>query len=283
MNRLPKIILVSLSGVVASASLLTAWPAHAGSDRIVSRDYGWHSDRLVLDVPAHVHFQRSPLWHLTIRGPERTLDRLQVSDGKISARSEHGLFGLFGLFNFSSGDKFRSVDVDLSGPALRDVRVNGSGNLLLANLSQDALNVRIEGSGSLAGSGSVGDVRVRIEGSGHVRLTELEATKAVVSISGSGSVEGSGSVGDLDVSIEGSGHIRLPELRVRNAQVSISGSGNVAIAPTGNVSARIAGSGRVRLYAHPENLSWHVAGSGSVVEVPGAAPAGSRAPSQPAS
>jgi hypothetical protein len=272
MNRLPKIILVSLSGLIATASLLIAWPVHADSDRMVSRDYGWHSETLALDVPAHVHFQRSPLWHLTIRGPEHTLDRLEVSDGKISARSEHGLFG---FFDFFSGHRFRSVDVDLSGPELRDVRVNGSGNLQLGNLSQDALKVRIEGSGSLTGSGIVGDVDVRIEGSGHVRLTQLEATKAVFSISGSGWVEGSGTAGDLDVNIDGSGHIRLSELRVTNAQVSISGSGNVAIAPTGKVSARIAGSGRVRLYSHPQSLSWHVAGSGSVVEVPAATRAGS--------
>jgi hypothetical protein len=270
MKRTPQIILTSLAATIAAASLLTAWPANAASDLIVSRNYSWHSDRLVLDVPAHVHFQPAPVWHLSIRGPQSTLDRLEVTGDEISARNAHSIFGFFkSLF----GRRFKSVDVDLSGPALRRVTVNGSGHLLLSNLNQDALDVRIEGSGSMEGNGSVGEVNLRIDGSGHMRLTEVTATKATVSIAGSGTVEGSGTANDLDVSIAGSGTVRLPELKVADARVSISGSGNVEIAPTASLSAQIAGSGSVRLDSHPEHISWHVSGSGTVVEAPAPAPA----------
>src|ERR1700743_2507525 len=48
---------------------------------VVSRDYDWTSDSLQLDVPADVTFVPAPQWHLSIRGPQRALDRLRVENG----------------------------------------------------------------------------------------------------------------------------------------------------------------------------------------------------------
>lgn len=237
MKRMPKVVLVSLAATIAAASL-TAWPVHADSDQIVSRDYRWHSDRLVLDVPAHVHFRAAPQWHLTIRGPQRTIERLVVSHGTIRARSEHHFFG---LFDFSFGEDLGSVDIDLSGPQLRRVAVNGSGRLRLSDLRQERLSVAIRGSGSVTGDGTVTD---------------------------------------LDLRIEGSGHLHLADLRAQDAHVSIAGSGTVAIAPTRSVSVSIEGSGRVRLHSRPTQVSSHVFGSG-VIEMAPSAPGGTGAPSTP--
>jgi hypothetical protein len=237
MKRVPKIALVSLAATIAVASL-TAWPVHADSARVVSRDYRWHSERLVLDVPARVHFRTAPQWHLTIRGRERTIERLVVSHGTIRVRSEHHLFG---LFDFSFGDDLGSVDIDLSGPQLRRITVNGSGKLLLSDLRQERLSVAIRGSGSVTGDGTVTD---------------------------------------LDLRIEGSGHLHLAQLRAQDAHVSIAGSGTVAIAPTRSVSVRIEGSGRVRLHSRPSEVSSHVFGSGVIEMAPGA-PGGTAAPSTP--
>lgn len=200
----------------------------SGSGRIVTRDFTWGgNDRLELDIPAHVRFQTAPAWHLSIRGREGTLDRIVVSDGRIS-EGEHG-------FSFFGWHHSRPVQVELSGPALREASLNGSGSIELKDIDQDRLQVQIRGNGKASGSGKVGSLRLEIMGSGSARLEQLAET---------------------------------------NADVTIEGSGDADVSPSGEARVTIAGSGDVRLHGHPAQVSTHIYGSGHVSEMPGNAAAG---------
>jgi len=186
----------------------------------VTRDFSWgDSDRLELQVPGSVHFQPAPTWRLSIRGPERLLDRLSVADGRIGMRHS-------GMFHHHIG----ALEVQLSGPALREVGLDGSGNLTLENLKQDTLSIHIRGSGSARGSGSVDELRLEILGSGSGRLEHLAAGSATV---------------------------------------RIAGSGDADIAPTDSADVDIAGSGEVRLHSQPKHLRSQVHGSGRIIGMPG--------------
>ena len=174
-------------------------------------------DRVELDVPGHPHFQPATEWHLSIRGPERVLDRLRVDGDRISIKHSyhHHLGGL---------------EIELSGPALRDITVNGAGKLLLDHLNQDSLTVAIHGSGSVRASGSA----------------DL-----------------------LKVDIVGSGAALLAQLAVRSTKIFIAGSGDADIAPIDDADIFIAGSGDVRLHTHPKHLNSKIAGSGRIIELSG--------------
>jgi hypothetical protein len=184
--------------------------------RIESRDFVWGSaDRLELDVPANLHFQPAGEWHLSIRGPRRMLDRIRVGDGRVAvSRPYHRYPG--------------PLEIELSGPALHDITVNGSGKLVLDNLRQDALTVAIHGSGSVRANGSTDRLNVQIMGSG-----------------------------DAD----------LAQLAVQSSKIFIAGSGAADVAPSDDADVFIAGSGHVRLHTHPRHLSSKVAGSGQIIEV----------------
>jgi hypothetical protein len=195
----------------------------------VTRDFPWgDSDRLELQVPGSVHFQPAPTWHLTIRGPERVLDRLSVANGRIGIRHS-------GMFQHHIG----ALDVQLAGPALHEIGLDGSGNLTLENLKQDSLSIHIRGSGSARGSGSVEELKVEILGSGSGRLEHLAAGSATV---------------------------------------RIAGSGDADIAPTDSVDVDIAGSGEVRLHSHPVHIRSQVHGSGRIIEMPGEPTGGAAQP-----
>jgi Putative auto-transporter adhesin, head GIN domain len=204
-----------------------------GSDSgpILTRDYSWSADRLELDVPGRVRFHPAPTWHLSIRGHEGTLNRLVVSDGQIR-EEDHG-------FCFFCWNHFGRLQVDLSGPALHEATLNGSGSIELQDLDQDHLQVRIRGSGTASGNGKLETLRLEIMGSGSANLAPLAET---------------------------------------NADVTIDGSGDADVSPTGEARVTIAGSGDVRLHAHPAQLSTHVYGSGRISEVPGSPPAAAAAP-----
>jgi hypothetical protein len=184
-------------------------------DQIASRNYDWTSDRLELDVPANVSFTPSPEWHLTIRGPERALERLKVEDGRIDIRHHHARAG--------------KLQIELSGPALRHVVVNGTGSLVLDGLQQDSLDIDIHGSGSARASGAVDSVKVNIMGSGSAQLQKLIVSRA---------------------------------------KIFIAGSGDVDVTPRDDVDVFIGGAGDVRLHTHPKHVSSRIAGSGRVEEVP---------------
>lgn len=275
MNRIVKLAFASLSLAlsVGLAVLALALPslAHADSSRIVSRDYPWSADHLALDVPADVHFSRGPSWHLSIRGPEHTLDQLIVGNGRIRAK-EHGCLSLIPLCIGFGSHIEHTVHVELTGPALRRLTVNSSGKVELSGLHQNRLAVQINGSGSVRSSGTVDDSRFEIDGSGSVDLDGLRQNRLVAEISGSGTISGSGSTRDLKADISGSGDILLARMADMNARVSVSGSGNVDIAPINSVSVGVSGSGDVRLHSHPQSLSLHVSGSGGVTERPAGRP-----------
>jgi Putative auto-transporter adhesin, head GIN domain len=243
MSRMVKFVIIGLlvilvcwrfsAGIRAAAH--ASWTDSGGSwswssgehdsGPILTRDYPWSADRLELDIPGHVSFHPAPSWHLSIRGREGTLNRIEVTDGRIREK-EHGFF----LFGWHHTQPLR---VDLSGPALKEATLNGSGSIDLQGIDQDRLSVTIRGSGAASGTGKVESLRLEIMGSGSARLAQLAE---------------------------------------KDAEVTIDGSGDADVSPTGEAQVTIAGSGDVRLHAHPAQLSSHVFGSGQISEVPGTAP-----------
>jgi hypothetical protein len=180
-----------------------------------TRDFAWSGDTLRLDIAANLHYQPAPQWHLSIRGPRRVLDRISVDGSRIRLkRPYHHMNGV--------------LEIELSGPALRDLRLNGSGKLTLEQLKQDALTVAIHGSGSVRASGAVDTLKLDIMGSGDALLEQLAA---------------------------------------HSSKIFIAGSGSADIAPIDAADIFIAGSGDVRLHTHPKRLTSKVAGSGQVIEL----------------
>jgi len=189
----------------------------------VVREIAWHGDdELSLNLPASVRFRPAPEWHATVRGPQDMLDRLQIEDGAISVAKRSGWLDAF-------DDDFSLVEIELAGPQLRNVTVNGSGDVVLDDLRQSELTIAINGSGSVRASG-------RVE--------------------------------SLTASIAGSGDVSLADLVSRVVDLSIAGSGDADIAPVDEANVSIAGSGDVRLHSRPRVLRSTVSGSGEVTELP---------------
>lgn len=232
MNRILKLALIGTVLLLAGLAFACPPVALADSGQVVSREYAWSSDRLQLDIPADVHFHPGTSWQLIIRAPERVLDQLVVENGRIKSKS-HGCFSLV-PFCIGFGTPIgRKVDIELTGPALRAVEVDGEAAVDLEGLRQDALMLKIKGDATVRGSGSVRTANIEINGAGAIHLAQLTENRA---------------------------------------HVVIHGSGTVDIAPTDSVSVRIDGAGTVRLHSNPPQVSSHIFGAGEVIKVPAGAP-----------
>lgn len=179
------------------------------------RRWTWDGgDTIDIAVPATVHFRGGDGDEVIARGSPEILSHIEVRGGRITLDCHHGV-------------RWRTVDITLPGRPFRHIGLSGSGNVIMENVSQPDLNLRISGSGNLQARGASDHVTVKISGSGRARLAELA---------------------------------------MKEFTVNVSGSGNVEAAPKDVADIKVSGSGNVRLFSHPAQLRSHVAGSGRITQ-----------------
>lgn len=181
------------------------------------RRWSWDGgDTVDIAAPVRVHYRAGDGTEIIVRGPADAVDNVRIKGGRISSDCAR-LFG--------SND----VDITLPGRAFKAVSISGSGTVVMDDLAQPALAVRIAGSGSLSAQGASDQVTVSISGSGRARLAELATKQLTVNISGSGRLEAAPQ--DVaDVKISGSGNVHLLS-RPASLRSQTSGSGRITTGP----------------------------------------------------
>ena len=147
------------------------------------------------------------------------------------------------------------LEIRVSGPALNRIALSGSGDIKLVNGIQtdDNLNIKIQGSGDIAGNKiSCNLLSLSINGSGDMTLNRIDALKAEVGINGSGDISLSGTCKNAEYSINGSGDIQASELETENVTTSINGSGDISCYATESLKGRVSGSGEVAYRGEPQ-------------------------------
>ncbi|PTE09761.1 GIN domain-containing protein [Mesorhizobium helmanticense] len=173
-------------------------------------------DSLTIDLPASVHYQPGDKAEAVVSGDSALLDHVRMEGGRLSLDCEPGWFA-------------SRLDVSLSGPAISEWKVLGSGDLALSQINQPELRLSIRGSGSVTATGVAQTVGLDISGSGSGELKDLIA---------------------------------------QSARIEIRGSGDAQITAQADADVSISGSGDVELYGHPTMRRSQVRGSGSITQVP---------------
>lgn len=121
----------------------------------------------------------------------------------------------------SSGD----LKVIVTVPQLREVEVNGAGDLKLANLAGGDFALILSGAGNAVGSGQVGRLSIEMNGAGNVDFTNVVAGDTRVRVNGAGNVDVT-STALLDATMNGVGSIRYggPPTEVRS---QLNGVGSI--------------------------------------------------------
>jgi len=141
------------------------------------------------------------------------------------------------------------VNFYLTAEDLDTVRLAGSGDIELPDLTAD-------------------EFAVMLEGSGDVEMGGLQATRLEVNLSGSGDLDvASGWVDEQVIEIGGSGKYDARDLQSGTTEVSISGSGSATVWAVNSLAVSISGSGSVRYAGSPNLDKLTVSGSGSVEQI----------------
>jgi hypothetical protein len=195
------------------ASISSCGEVAKGSPSV--RTLAWdNGDTIELSLPGTVTFRGGQGTEVVVRGPPDLVAHVEVRGSRLTLKCRGWTAG-------------RDLEITLPGGAFRHIRIAGSGKLVMENVNQPDLDLRISGSGAVRAQGSVDQATVKVSGSGDARLGDLA---------------------------------------VKQLTVDISGSGKVEAAPKDSADIKISGSGDVRLLSRPANLTSKVAGSGRIIQ-----------------
>ena len=168
-----------------------------------------------LAAPADATFTISPRSTVSISGPAEVLPKVvtTIHDGR--------------LYISTSGNLVLSqpLVVNITGPSLGGVGVEGSGTVKLTLPDANTLDLRVAGSGSIAAAGKVSRLNVNISGSGDVDASAMRAKALDSNVSGTGDVRAWASE-QANVEVTGSGDVQVLGKPARRT-VNRFGSGDV--------------------------------------------------------
>lgn len=137
---------------------------------------------------------------------------------------------------------------------------------IVVTIPYESINtVSLSGSGDIENSGIIksDELKVTLAGSGDIELNiNTEFTES--NIAGSGDIELEGTTNDLNVKITGSGDFDGDDLKSTNVTAQVTGSGSAHVVCSGELVAKVTGSGDVKYSGKPTNIDTKITGSGNV-------------------
>lgn len=115
--------------------------------------------------------------------------------------------------------------------------------------------------------GDFPDLSLTLNGGGEIRFSGT-ASRLTADLNGSGRIYAEGYADRLEANLRGQGEISAENLLAGDADVDLSGSGNVYLDLDygSDLDLTLSGSGRVEWWGAPARLSYHLSGTGKVVE-----------------
>jgi DUF4097 and DUF4098 domain-containing protein YvlB len=196
---------------------------------------------------------------VSIYGSDNLVDLLEVStvNGVLQVNIKKGV-------KILSGE--RRLKVIASSPSLNQVDIKGSADVYLkGTIKGNDLNLNIAGSGDIEAENlQYTNIFALVKGSGDIDLKNVKATTVVSEVNGSGDINMKGSAQKATLTVNGSGDINMKG-SAQKATLTVNGSGDISaekLAAT-NVVATVAGSGDIVCYASGQ-LDARVSGSGDI-------------------
>lgn len=145
------------------------------------------------------------------------------------------------------------IEVRVFAPAIDDVKLRGSGDVNLSNVSTPSLNLTVYGSGDITGKKLLcKELNLSVYGSGDITLSNLDLDELKAAVTGSGDVTINGTAVNAHYSVKGSGDISASKVIAENVQAYINGSGDISCHAEKTLSGKVNGSGDVRYKGTPQ-------------------------------
>ena len=236
--------------------------AHGGSARLDARIVGEETRPVTRQVravelsgPIDLTLRYGAQPRLVVRGEQRLL--ANVETGQTGRVLHIGTRGIVLRHR-------QPIEVELTLPALDRVGVDGSGDTRVNGFSGEAIEVELNGSGSVDFNGRYRQARAVVHGSGELTLDAGNGDSVAAELTGSGTITLAGAARSFAAMSNGSGTLDAQRLRAESVNVRQTGSGDASVNASATVTVAVSGSGDVDVYGDPAQRSVSRTGSGDV-------------------
>ena len=139
----------------------------------------------------------------------------------------------------------KRIEFTLSVKDVTGLDISGAGDVNVASLDTDRLEIVVGGAGD-------------------VSISSLTAEELVVHLNGAGNVELAGQVTEQNVEINGFGAYQAAKLESQTAMVAVNGAGSATLWATDTLDVRIPGAGNVTYYGNP-SVTKKITGVGTII------------------
>jgi len=105
---------------------------------------------------------------------------------------------------------------------------------------------------------------IRIDGAGDVDVADFHGDSFVFECRGAGDLDIAGEVDHLEIDIRGAGDVNARDLKAANVDVSITGAGDAEVFASRSLKGRITGVGNLEYWGGPDDKDTRVSGIGSI-------------------
>lgn len=193
---------------------------------------------IISDLPTDVYISRADNFEVSLEGQENILDLTEsnLENNRLTFKIKDG-------YSVSGGIH---LVVRVKCPVINGLINAGSGHMEVLNHFQTKF------------------LRIKLPGSGNIQLAGIWAEQLNVTLSGSGDINiKDGETKDFNCLLSGSGNINSSNMDEVNADLQISGLGNISIGKSDSLDAFISGNGVISYYGNPE-VHQQISGTGSL-------------------
>ncbi len=234
-----KSVILSL---LCAATALTVTSCHRinGEGPTITQTYNYTGfSGVYAGIDGDVYFTQDSVYKVEIVGQANIISEVQTS-------VENGVLQM----NFkplANIGRHTRLTAYVSAPAAYNLGVNGSGTL---KVLQPLIS---------------SDLTLKVNGSGDVYVAQLNGSNLYGTISGSGGITvASGTVRNESLQISGSGDINMLNILTKTCNTRTSGSGSTKVNVSDNLDVNISGSGSVYYLGNP-SIHSTISGSGKVI------------------
>ena len=250
--------MIRMIHAAAAAAICTAVAPALSAPASQSRDIDARVVRVKLDGVIDLKLRQGPVARLVISGDDGWLGRTSAEQqgDTLTIGTESGSIKL--------GKGGTGLHAELTLPQLREMVSHGFGATDISGFSGAALDLSLEGAGSITFDGSYKQINATLCGVGSMQLRGLNAEAVRVQVPGAGYVTLSGRAGSLRASLDGLGGLDAQQFQADNVDLDMAGLGNASVYALRRANLNLSGMGSVAIYGKPAQRNVSVEGLGRV-------------------
>ncbi len=233
--------------------LLTVGLLYAGKTQ------GHYTSRMIEKLPVfhaltvqgniEVDFMQKPTAAVHASGPQKLLEAasVRVKDGRLE----------IAFLPDSKVSKRDALHVFVTGPALREVKITGEGDVRVrGQLKEQDLSIVLEQRAEFSADDvAVHTLAVQAWGHSEIDINRLDAHQVKAVANGQAEIELAGLALTAELENNDSGKIDTADLRVQQGKVVAKGKGEVKVSAYEKLDASALGKGKIKYKGHPIQLN----------------------------